>query len=91
MDTIITEKIQFGENNLPTYITVTEGKKKRRVRYWGAIRLFNPDGKITVLSEEGYYFIKNEPRTIYTATKDPVINERTAKKNLAKKEKKNET
>ena len=89
MDTSIIEKLQFGENNHPTYTTVTEDKKTRRVRYFGAVRLINGDGKEEIKAEAGYYFIKNEPKTIYTQTKEAVINERTAKKNLLKKEKKN--
>jgi|WetSurSiteA1Bulk_404760.scaffolds.fasta_scaffold00897_4 hypothetical protein len=51
---------------IPTYTKVTVNNKKKRVRYFGAVRLFTKDGKVKTIRPSMYMYIKNEPRTRYT-------------------------
>lgn len=57
--------LQLAPVIYPTYTTVKVNNKDRRVRYFGAVTFYPVDGKPKVIREAGYYFIKNEPKTIY--------------------------
>lgn len=41
--------------------------KKRRVRWFGQVRVLDEFGNIkAIVRNEGYVFVKNEPKTIFT-------------------------
>ncbi len=63
----------------PTYTKLKIEGKERRVRFFGPIRIIKSNGRELVLRPEGYMFIKNEPATRYTYTKD-VINYKELKR-----------
>lgn len=62
------------EEHPPTYTTLKVNGKERRVRRFGGCTLTDKYGNKKVIREAGYYFIKNEPKTIYTKDIHDCIN-----------------
>ena len=59
------EKLSIGPIDIiPTFATLKVNNKKRRARFFGAVKLFALDNKIKTLAQAEYLFIKNEPKTI---------------------------
>jgi len=51
---------------IPVYAKVLDHGKKRRVRRFGQVRAIDSNGVASIVRESGFFFIKNEPKTIYT-------------------------
>lgn len=54
---------------IPVYAKILDHGKKRRVRRFGQVRTIDASGGIGIVREAGFFFIKNEPKTIYMRQK----------------------
>lgn len=75
------EQIQLETEIIPTYTTVKIKGKNRKVRRFGPVTFTNKHGQSKVIREAEYFFIKNEPKTIYTKDIHDCINMKKKKKN----------